>query len=176
MQGPGYDYHFDFDVDLSAKGDYTTHHVTKAVQAWITKQITALPAAKTFAYVAHEAVQVIVQRLDAAHVRARAAPQADRGAAAGRLAVAAEHAAPRAAVPHAVRVLVEAALVVVHPAEAARRHQQRRHRRAARRGGVGRVQRRAPRLEPAPRAVAQGGHDERLGHRAGALRRRVWIR
>ena len=48
--GPGYDYHFDFDVDLSAKGDYTTHHVTKAVQAWITKQITALPAAKTFAY------------------------------------------------------------------------------------------------------------------------------
>ena len=43
-------------MDLSAKGDYTTHHVTKAVQAWITKQITALPGAKTFAYVAHEAV------------------------------------------------------------------------------------------------------------------------
>ena len=54
--GQGYDYHFDVGVDLSAKGDYTTHHVTKAVQAWITKQLQHSKQAKTFAYVAHQAV------------------------------------------------------------------------------------------------------------------------
>eukprot|EP01044_Picomonas_judraskeda_P000316 COSAG03_NODE_14_length_22296_cov_10.813128_6_plen_320_part_00 len=54
--GAGYDYHSDFETDLDARGVYTTHHVTTAVQAWITKQIGHSQEAKTFAYVAHEAV------------------------------------------------------------------------------------------------------------------------
>ena len=54
--GAGYDYHFDFGTDWSASGVYTTHHVTTAVQAWVRKQIEHSLHAKTFAYVAHEAV------------------------------------------------------------------------------------------------------------------------
>jgi hypothetical protein len=54
--GTAYDYHFDFQTDLDARGVYTTHHVTTAVQNWISKQIGHSNAAKTFAYVAHEAV------------------------------------------------------------------------------------------------------------------------
>jgi hypothetical protein len=54
--GQGYDYRYDFAVDSAAAGDYTTHRVTTAVQSWIEKQIRHSAAAKTFAYVAHEAV------------------------------------------------------------------------------------------------------------------------
>jgi hypothetical protein len=54
--GAGYDYHYDFKIDKSAAGVYTTHHVTTAVQAWIEAQIRHTATAKTFAYVAHEAV------------------------------------------------------------------------------------------------------------------------
>jgi len=59
--GPGFDYHTDERGaskagDPSAVGVYTTEAVTSAVQGWITGQIAARPEAKTFAYVAHEAV------------------------------------------------------------------------------------------------------------------------
>jgi len=54
--GNSLDYHFDFKNDLDAIGVYTTHRVTTAVQTWIAKQIQASASAKTFAYVAHEAV------------------------------------------------------------------------------------------------------------------------
>lgn len=54
--GAAYDYHDDFAIDHAARGEYTTHYVTSAVQAWISKQIHHSAAAKTFAYVAHEAV------------------------------------------------------------------------------------------------------------------------
>jgi arylsulfatase B len=61
MVGPGYDYHRDQcrgdkGSDASVQGVYTTEAVTNAVQDWITGQLTARPHAKTFAYVAHEAV------------------------------------------------------------------------------------------------------------------------
>jgi arylsulfatase B/arylsulfatase I/J len=54
--GPGYDYHNDSAVDGSVLGTYTTHAVTSAVQGWIERELAADSGAKTFAYVAHEAV------------------------------------------------------------------------------------------------------------------------
>jgi arylsulfatase A-like enzyme len=54
--GPGYDYHNDTAVDGSASGVYTTHAVTAAVQEWIAHEVGADARAKTFAYVAHQAV------------------------------------------------------------------------------------------------------------------------
>lgn len=56
--GPGYDYHNNFQVDPSVSGTYTTEAVTTAVSKWIRRVITPQTAAtaKTFAYVAHEAV------------------------------------------------------------------------------------------------------------------------
>ena len=56
-----YDYHADRRgeqkaPDPSQNGIYTTEAVTIAVQAWATGQIAARPDAKTFAYVAHQAV------------------------------------------------------------------------------------------------------------------------
>ena len=60
MVGPGYDYHYDVDIDGKASGVYTTHKVTASVQAWIKAQMLASSETqepiKTFAYVAHEAV------------------------------------------------------------------------------------------------------------------------
>jgi arylsulfatase B/arylsulfatase I/J len=59
--GAAFDYHCeqrgaDKRVDPSVQGVYTTHAVTGAVQEWITQQVAARADAKTFAYVAHEAV------------------------------------------------------------------------------------------------------------------------
>jgi arylsulfatase B/arylsulfatase I/J len=59
--GTGFDYHIDErgaskKPDPSVIGVYTTEAVTSAVQGWIKGQIKAKPDAKTFAYVAHEAV------------------------------------------------------------------------------------------------------------------------
>ena len=54
--GPGYDYHNDTAIDASVVSTYTTHAVTSAVEGWIEREIAADAAAKTFAYVAHEAV------------------------------------------------------------------------------------------------------------------------
>ena len=54
--GAGYDYHSDFDIDPLVDTVHTTLTVTSAVQAWVAAQIAALSSAKTFAYVAHEAV------------------------------------------------------------------------------------------------------------------------
>ena len=61
MVGAGFDYHQDHCTgdkhsDASVQGVYTTEAVTSAVQEWITGQLAAKPDAKTFAYVAHEAV------------------------------------------------------------------------------------------------------------------------
>lgn len=56
MVGTGFDYHSDFKTDVAAAGDYTTHRVTRGVQKWITKAVKENPDARTFAYVAHEAV------------------------------------------------------------------------------------------------------------------------
>ena len=54
--GAGFDYHRDVAVDATTEGVYTTHAVTSAVQAWIAGQLAVRHDAKTFAYVAHEAV------------------------------------------------------------------------------------------------------------------------
>ena len=54
--GAGFDYHRDFEPDPSAMGQYTTELVTGAVQEWIQETMSQRPHAKTFAYVAHEAV------------------------------------------------------------------------------------------------------------------------
>ena len=56
-----YDYHADNRgeekaPDPSQSGVYTTEAVTTAVQEWVSGQISARPTAKTFAYVAHQAV------------------------------------------------------------------------------------------------------------------------
>ena len=56
-----YDYHADSRgedkaPDPSQSGVYTTEAVTTAVQEWVSGQIAARPTAKTFAYVAHQAV------------------------------------------------------------------------------------------------------------------------
>ncbi len=56
MVGPGFDYHCDADIAVNASGLYTTSLVTSSVQNWISKEITQNENAKTFAYVAHEAV------------------------------------------------------------------------------------------------------------------------
>ena len=56
MVGAGYDYHDDFAIDPRIKNVHTTLAITSAVQKWVTAQITASAGAKTFAYVAHEAV------------------------------------------------------------------------------------------------------------------------
>ena len=56
MVGPGFDYHCDVAAENNASQIYTTHKVTNAVQAWIQREIAADAGAKTFAYVAHEAV------------------------------------------------------------------------------------------------------------------------
>eukprot|EP01043_Picozoa_sp_COSAG02_P035004 COSAG02_NODE_2480_length_8727_cov_7.654381_8_plen_314_part_00 len=61
MVGTGFDYHHDQchgdkASDASVQGVYTTDAVTSAVQEWIVGQLKARPHAKTFAYVAHEAV------------------------------------------------------------------------------------------------------------------------
>lgn len=59
--GQGFDYHDDNrgenkGPDPKVLGIYTTEAITTAVQEWITGQLAARPDAKTFAYVAHEAV------------------------------------------------------------------------------------------------------------------------
>jgi arylsulfatase B/arylsulfatase I/J len=59
--GAAFDYHVDERgaskaPDLNMRGVYTTEAVTSAVQGWVTAQLTARPNAKTFAYVAHQAV------------------------------------------------------------------------------------------------------------------------
>lgn len=56
MVGAGYDYHDDFAIDPRIKNVHTTLAITSAVQKWVTAQIAASAGAKTFAYVAHEAV------------------------------------------------------------------------------------------------------------------------
>ena len=66
MVGKGYDYHNeqrgpDKQIDPSVEGVHTTHAVTSAVQEWITAQMAARADAKTFAYVAHEAVHAPLQ-------------------------------------------------------------------------------------------------------------------
>jgi hypothetical protein len=57
----GFDYHRDErgpnkTADTSALGNYTTGIVTRSVQKWIRAQMVARPGARTFTYVAHEAV------------------------------------------------------------------------------------------------------------------------
>ena len=59
--GAALDYHIDErgankGPDLNMTGVYTTEAVTRAVQEWVTAQLAARPDAKTFAYVAHQAV------------------------------------------------------------------------------------------------------------------------
>lgn len=56
--GAGYDYHNNYKTDESVKGTYTTEAVTAAVTEWIQTVVTPATksTAKTFAYVAHEAV------------------------------------------------------------------------------------------------------------------------
>ena len=63
MVGPGFDYHIDErgndkggDVELFEQGTYSTLVTTGAVQDWVTGQLAARRSAKTFAYVAHQAV------------------------------------------------------------------------------------------------------------------------
>jgi hypothetical protein len=56
MVGQGFDYHDNVKTDRSVSGTYTTEAVTTAVQNWITRTIKTNANAKTFAYVAHEAV------------------------------------------------------------------------------------------------------------------------
>lgn len=64
MVGPGFDFHLDErgsskggDAEMYERGTYSTLAITTAVEAWATRQIAARgPSAKTFAYVAHQAV------------------------------------------------------------------------------------------------------------------------
>ena len=39
MVGPGFDYHCDARIDVNASKVYTTHKVTRDVQAWITSRV-----------------------------------------------------------------------------------------------------------------------------------------
>ena len=63
MVGPGFDYHRDErgshkggDAEIFEHGTHSTLAITTAVEAWVSGQVTASLSAKTFAYVAHQAV------------------------------------------------------------------------------------------------------------------------